>query len=107
VDESFRSSTVGLTNGIVRISVWVDWLEGEMGADLRAVGGPEVPTERLVDLKRAKGLKLRRLPRALSKGGLVSRLEKLWQVLTTQAADILEGTETGLARLAPAASKNE
>jgi hypothetical protein len=40
-----------------------------------------------------------RLPRGVSTGVLTSTLSKVAQVLQTQAADILEGTPAGLARL--------
>lgn len=84
---------------LVLITVGTDRLEGDLTVDLQAAGGKPIPLQHVVDLSRVRALHLHRLPRGVSTGVLTSTLSKVAQVLQTQAADILEATPGGLARL--------
>lgn len=84
---------------VVRISISVDWLEGEIDVELQALGHPAVPLGSVVDLGHVHGLHLRRISRSVTRDELVSTLTKVADALIAQASDVLSATPEGLARL--------
>ena len=88
-DESHRGAHVELTNGEVLISVDTDWLEGELTVSVRCAGGADIPIEQLVDLSKAKALRLTRLGRSVSADVLASQLRKVSALLVEQVPDVL------------------
>lgn len=91
-DETHRGARVELTNGEVLISVDCDWLEGELTVSVRRGGGAEMPVEQLVDLTKAKALRLSRLGRSVSADALTSQLRKVSALLVEQVPDVLAST---------------
>jgi hypothetical protein len=94
-----RGESVVLIGDQFSISLSADWLEGELAVDLRAVGGVPVALTSLVDASQVRGLHLQRISRSSTAGQLESTLDKIADLLVSQAADVLAGTTDGLARL--------
>ena len=97
--ESSRGGWVELTNGVVLVTVHADWLEGELGVEVGVGGSEPVPIDHLVSTLGANGLRFQWLPRSVRTEVIASQLSKVANLLTSEAADVLAGTEDGLARL--------
>jgi hypothetical protein len=102
--DGHRGAWVAIANGAVLITVTVDWLEGDLHVCLRSGPGEDAPLASLVDVAKAHGLRLSRLPRGVSAGVLESQLGKVAELLLADAQEVLVGSDEGLARLAAAAA---
>ncbi len=94
-----RGESVDLVSPHLRIGLSADWVEGELEVVLQSPGHSAAPLGSVVDLSLVRGLHLSRLPRAMTRGELVSALSKVAAALQQQAPDVLAGTPAGLARL--------